>query len=205
MSKQNKEHPTLSAKETTAQQTDEDLMYIFSRADGIKNQQAFEVLYQRHKGPLYRFIKKSINLEQDAKQVFQELWFKIIKNKKQFNTKQKFTTWAYTIARRLLIDQFRINGRMAELNRIESTPENEVSEQPLKQPENEFETRQMAKDLNHAISLLPHQQRQVFVMKHESGLSIKEIAEVTESPHEQVKSQYRYAVQKIKTALERFL
>jgi RNA polymerase sigma-70 factor (ECF subfamily) len=186
------------------QQSDEALMSTFSNKDDVNNQRAFEVLYQRHKGPLFRFIKKSINHEQDAKEVFQELWFKIINNKQQFDQQQKFTTWAYTIARRLLIDQFRKTGRMAELTRIEMNPDSHAVEPSLKQPENEFEAKQMAKELNHVITLLPPNQRQTFIMKHESGLSIKEIAEITAQPAEQTKSQYRYAVQKIKLAMERF-
>ncbi len=184
--------------------TDEQLMSTFSKTDDVNNQGAFEMLYQRHKGPLFRFIKKSINHEQDANEVFQELWFKIINNKQQYDQQQKFTTWAYTIARRLMIDQFRKTGRMAELTHIDDSPETQIIEHDLKQPENEFEARQMAKELNHAIALLPPSQRLTFIMKHESGLTIKEIAEITTQPAEQTKSQYRYAVQKIKLAMERF-
>jgi RNA polymerase sigma-70 factor (ECF subfamily) len=185
--------------------SDENLMSIFSKHKDINNQRAFAELYQRHKGPLYRFIKKSINNEQDANELFQELWFKIINNKMQFNTKQKFTTWAYTIARRLLIDQFRKLGRSAELKQVAIIDETELSDSLIKQPENEFESKQMAHELKTAIQYLPLQQRQTFILKHESGLSLKEIAEVTEQAHEKTKSQYRYAVQKLKLALERFI
>ena len=185
--------------------SDEKLMSIFSKPKDINNQRAFAELYQRHKGPLYRFIKKSINNEQDANELFQELWFKIINNKMQFDTKQKFTTWAYTIARRLLIDQFRKLGRSAELKHVAIEDDTEISGSLIKQPENEFEAKQMAHELKTAIQYLPLQQRQTFILKHESGLSLKEIAEVTEQPHEKTKSQYRYAVQKLKLALERFI
>lgn len=186
------------------QYSDEKLMSIYSKSNDINHQRAFESLYQRHKGPLFRFIKKSINHEQDAKEIFQELWFKIINHKNNYDHKQKFTTWAYTIARRLLIDRFRHTGRMAELTHTETNTEVQVTEHSLKQPENVFEAKQMANELNHAVSSLPHNQRQAFIMKHESGLSIKEIAQITTQPVEQTKSQYRYAVQKIKLALERF-
>jgi RNA polymerase sigma-70 factor (ECF subfamily) len=184
--------------------SDEQLMSAFSKTEDVNNQRAFEILYQRHKGPLYRFIKKSINHEQDANEVFQELWFKIINYKQQYDPQQKFTTWAYTIARRLIIDQFRKTGRMAEVTRMDASPETQAQEHELKQPENDFEARQMSKELNHAITALPLNQRTAFIMKHDSGLSIKEIAQITAQPHEQIKSQYRYAVQKIKMALERF-
>lgn len=184
------------------QSSDEQLMSTFSQTHDANSHRAFEFLYQRHKGPLFRFIKKSINHKQDAKEVFQELWFKIINGKQKYDPKQKFTTWAYTIARRLIIDQFRKTGRMAELTRVNNNSDIQIVHN-LKQPENEFEAKQIAKELNHAISLLPPNQQQVFIMKHESGLNIKEIAQITEQPFEQTKSQYRYAVQKIKSALER--
>jgi len=190
--------------ESFEQYSDEKLMLMYSKQKDINNLGAFEVLYQRHKGPLFRFIKKSITHEQDTKDIFQELWFRIINHKHSYDHKQKFTTWAYTIARRLLIDQFRHTGRLAELNRLEPTPDDLAPEKNLHQPENEFETKLMAKELNNAISLLPFKQRQTFVMKHESGLTLKEIATITSQPVEQTKSQYRYAVQKIKMALERF-
>ncbi len=183
---------------------DEQLMSTFSQNGDNKNQRAFEVLYQRHKGPLFRFIKKSINNDQDAKELFQDLWFKIINNKQKYDQQQKFTTWAYTIARRLLIDQFRKMGRMAELTSFDTNTEQQQEGHQLKQPENEFESKQMTTELNHVIKMLPPNQRQVFLMKHESDLSIKEIAQITAQPLEQTKSQYRYAVQKIKLALERF-
>ena len=184
--------------------SDEHLMSLFSNQNEINNQRAFEQLYQRHKGPLFRFIKKSINNYQDAKEIFQELWFRIINNKHKFDSKQKFTTWAYTIARRLLVDQFRKAGRLNELKELDGNCMKQINSSSIKQPENEFETKQMANELNHSIKQLPHTQQQVFVMKHESGLSIKEIAQITAQPIEKTKSQYRYAVQKIKQALERF-
>lgn len=182
--------------------TDEKLMSTFCNPQDINHQRAFEVLYQRHKGPLYRFIKKSVNNEQDANELFQELWFKIINNKQQFDPAQKFTTWAYTIARRLMIDMFRKNGNQ-DYQEFNEETQNEGN--PLQQPEDEFTHKQMVKQLQTAIETLPLPQRQAFVMKHDGGLSIREIAEITEQPHEQTKSQYRYAVQKLKMALERWL
>ncbi|MEZ5472953.1 MAG: sigma-70 family RNA polymerase sigma factor [Marinicella sp.] len=182
--------------------SDEKLMSIFSNSQDINNQRAFEVLYQRHKGPLYRFIKKSVNNEQDANELFQDLWFKIINSKQSYDPQQKFTTWAYTIARRLMIDLFRKNG-ISEFQEFNEELTN--NESLLQLPEDEFSRHQMSQQLKSAIDTLPLLQRQAFVMKHDGGLSIREIAEITEQPQEQTKSQYRYAVKKLKMALERWL
>ncbi len=187
------------------QLSDEQLMATFSQADDVNNQRVFEILYQRHKGPFFRFIKKSINNDQDAHELYQELWFKIINNKGKFNSEQKFTTWAYTIARRLLIDQFRKTGRMAELTGIKTTADDELVNTSITAPENEFAAKQMSKQLHQTLDKLPPEQRQAFLLKHDADLSIKEIATITQQPHEKVKSQYRYAVNKIKLALEHFI
>jgi len=181
--------------------TDEQLMSIFCNDNDINNARAFETLYQRHKGPLFRFIKKSINNEQDCHETFQELWFKVINNKTQFNPNHKFTTWIYTIARRMMIDVFRKSGRMSELT---ACMENELQDMPLKQPENEFETKQMGTYLQTAIMQLPTAQRQTFILRHDAGFTLNEIAEITEQAIEKTKSQYRYAVKKLKLSLERF-
>lgn len=186
------------------QLNDEQLMSTFSQDDDINNQRAFEMLYQRHKGPFYRFIKKSINNEQDANELYQELWLKIINNKKKFDTNQKFTTWAYTIARRLLIDQFRKTGRMAELTRLDVVGDAEIADNKIAAPDNEFVAKQMSNQLHMTIEHMPQEQRHAFLLKHDADLSIKEIADITKQPHEKVKSQYRYAVNKIKLALEQF-
>lgn len=186
------------------QLNDEQLMATFSQTDDINNQRAFEMLYAKHKGPFYRFIKKSINNEQDAHELYQELWLKIINNKDKFDAKQKFTTWAYTIARRLLIDQFRKTGRMAELTRLDVAGDTELADTSIAAPENEFAAKQMSNQLHMTIERLPHDQRHAFLLKHDADLSIQEIADITQQPHEKVKSQYRYAVNKIKLALEHF-
>ena len=130
-----------------------------------------------------------------------ELWLRIINNKQQFNPEYKFTTWAYTIANRLLIDWLRKNAKNVNANLTEDLTE-EPADTPLNAPDNDLERKRMAKQLTEAITTLPDQQRMTFVMKHESGLSLSEVATATEQPLERIKSQYRYAIKKLKLTLE---
>ena len=74
----------------------------------------------------------------------------------------------------------------------------------MKTPDNDLERQQMTQQLHQTIGTLPMSQRQAFVLRHGSGFSLPEVARITDQPQEQTKSQYRYAVQKIKQALERF-
>ena len=184
------------------QLSDERLMSSFINPNDINHHRAFEILYQRHKGPMYGFITRSLNNAEDANEVFQDAWFKIINHKDTFDPQRKFTTWAYTIIRRLLIDYYRKQPDSGtETNFDEAL--SETSEDPIKQPDNDLERQQMTQQLHQTIGTLPMSQRQAFVLRHGSGFSLPEVARITDQPQEQTKSQYRYAVQKIKQALER--
>ena len=185
------------------QQSNERLMSSFINSNDINHHRAFETLYQRHKGPMYGFISRSLNDTEEANEVFQEAWFKIINHKDKFDPQQKFTTWAYTIIRRLLIDYYRKQPDSGTETQLDETLL-ETSADPIKQPDNEFERKQMTQQMHQTINTLPMSQRQAFVLRHGSGFTLPEVARITDQPQEQTKSQYRYAVKKIKLALERF-
>ena len=124
-----------------------------------------------------------------------------------YHTKEsvvEYIEMAQDVSGKDLIDQFRKTGRMAELTRLDNSEPDELADSGLATPENEFTAKQMSRQLNQTISQLPHNQRHAFLLKYDGELSIKEIAEITQQPHEKVKSQYRYAVNKIKLALEHF-
>jgi RNA polymerase sigma-70 factor (ECF subfamily) len=184
------------------QLSDEQLMSAFCDPNDINHQRAFEALYQRHKGPLYRFINQSVNQPQDVNELFQDLWLRVINHKHQFDPQKSFTTWVYTIARRLMIDLFRKLGR-SQLEPL--ADESSLADVSLQLPDDVFTQQKLQDHLKQAIAVLPDIQKQVLLMKLDGGLSIPNIAEIIEQPLEQTKSQYRYAVRKVKLALERVL
>ncbi|MCF6300330.1 MAG: sigma-70 family RNA polymerase sigma factor [Proteobacteria bacterium] len=181
-----------------SQQNDEQLMLAFASSD----HRAFEVLYQRHKGSLYRYFLKSCNTQSVAQELFQELWLKIIKHKSKYSTDYKFTTWAYRMARNQLIDWYRKNHNT---NTLFDSNENDIEavDLTLPEPENEFERKKIAKSLKFEIGKLPFRQREVFLLHHDAGFTMQQIAEIIESNKEAVKSQYRYAISKLRLALEK--
>ncbi|NNE37546.1 MAG: sigma-70 family RNA polymerase sigma factor, partial [Gammaproteobacteria bacterium] len=94
---------TLSMDENTA---DEDLMLAYQQGDAA----AFEILYLRHKGPVYRYVLRQCKAEDTASELFQEIWMKLIQNHGNYEVRAKFTTWLYTIARHRIIDYYRQQG-----------------------------------------------------------------------------------------------
>jgi len=184
------------------QKSDAQLMSIYAQ-NNIHSQRAFNILYERHKGPLYRFVLKSINNETQTDELFQDLWFRIIQHKDRFNPKQTFTTWAYTIARRLLIDYYRKQGRRYQQSYDDALPEhNDEPSGEYTLPEQVLQQKRHAKALQKAVTELPADQREVFLLFHESDLTIQQIADITDQPKERIKSRYRYAVKKLKNTLQ---
>src|SRR5258708_5728763 len=72
-----------------AEKTDEELMLAYARGDV----RAFDALYQRQRGMLYRFILRSVNERASADELFQETWSRLIAARTRYRVESKFSTW----------------------------------------------------------------------------------------------------------------
>ena len=75
---------------------------------------AFELLYERHKGALYRYLQRLCHSPEMANDLFQEVWSKVIASRERYEARAKFTTFLFHIAHNCAIDQFRRVGRPHE-------------------------------------------------------------------------------------------
>ncbi|HEX6832706.1 MAG TPA: RNA polymerase sigma factor [Rudaea sp.] len=176
-----------------AETTDEELMLAYANGDV----RAFDALYQRQRGMLYRFILRSVTDRAAADELFQETWSRLIASRTRYRVEAKFTTWLLQIAHNLIVDSFRRTRPQAgaeetdEVMRELQIAETERPEQVL----SEFEQRRR---LQRALEALPSHQREAFLLRMEAGLGLDEIAAVTGAGHETVKSRLRYAFAKIR-------
>jgi RNA polymerase sigma-70 factor (ECF subfamily) len=176
-------------------QTDEDLMILYKNGEAS----AFEILYSRHKGPLYRYVLRQCHMESIAEELFQDIWIKVINARERYEVKAKFTTYLYRVAQNRVIDYFR---QSASQNQGDS--ETEIESIPARyqdQPDARSDLQQRAINLLKSVENLPKEQRQVFLLKEEAGMSLQEIAETTGVNTETVKSRLRYAVKKLRQSL----
>ena len=86
--------------------SDEQLMLAYAGGDAG----AFEALYAKHKGPLYRFVLRSVKARAEAEELFQDVWLRAIEARSRYTPQAKFTTWLYTIAHNRLVDHWRALG-----------------------------------------------------------------------------------------------
>lgn len=158
---------------------------------------AFNALYQRQRGMLYRFILRSVHERASADELFQETWSRLIASRERYQVQAKFSTWLLQIAHNLIVDSFRRARPQAGAEETEAVfreldaPESERPERVM----GEFEQRRR---LQIALAALPQEQREAFLLRVEGGLGLEEIATVTGAGHETVKSRLRYALAKIR-------
>lgn len=179
------------------EKTDEELMLAYAGGDLL----AFEQLYQRHRGTLYRFLLRSLRQRADADELFQETWSRAVAARERYRVEAKFTTWLLQIAHNLLIDRYRRARPQASAEETEAVfnrldvPDEEQPDRVL----SEFEQRRR---LQIALEELPEEQRVTFLLRMENGLGLEEISEVTGVGRETVKSRLRYALARIRARFE---
>ncbi len=177
--------------------TDEALMLAYRDGDAT----AFELLYQRWRGRLYRFIAHQARGSSD--ELFQDVWLRVVGARGQYEVTAKFSTWLFRIAHNRLIDHYRSQGR--DIVEFYADPEDDPAES-LPAPEQEMpavmlERRQTAQRILDALAELPQPQREAFLLAEESGLSLAEIARITGVGQETAKSRLRYAISRLRQAL----
>jgi RNA polymerase sigma-70 factor (ECF subfamily) len=180
--------------------SDEELMLSYRDGDAG----AFETLYQRHKGGLYRYLLRKCSNESTAEELFQDVWMKLIGARERYEVKAKFTTYLYQLANNRCIDHYR---RQKTMNPGKQTHEdNEVDNIPgraQEQPENQVEIHQQTNKLLALFNELPEEQQEAFILREEAGMSIAEIAETTGVNAETAKSRLRYAVNKLRVGMSK--
>jgi RNA polymerase sigma-70 factor (ECF subfamily) len=180
------------------QASNEQLMLAFKSGDAA----AFATLVSRHRQPVFNFILRYVGHRQRAEDVLQETWLKVLRNSAEYQPKAKFSTWVYTIARNLCVDCARKES-FRKTESIESSTGSDgsgptlaesVPDRAAPSPARVAHNAQLRPLIERAITSLPLEQREVFLLREIQGIGFKEIAEMTEVNENTVKSRMRYAL-----------
>jgi RNA polymerase sigma-70 factor (ECF subfamily) len=175
---------------------------------GLKRQDAglLDELIVRYQHRLMRYLLYLTGNREQAEDLFQEVWMRVLVRGAQFNGKARFDTWLFTIARNLVIDQKR-KRTMASLDEmIEGGGEDdrpmafEIADgEPT--PFERFANLEDRERLAAALLGLDTIYREVLVLRFHEELSLEEIAKVTKSPLSTVKSRLYRGLAAIKPKL----
>jgi RNA polymerase sigma-70 factor (ECF subfamily) len=178
-----------------AEQSDEQLMLSYGNGDAS----AFELLYSRHRGPLFRFMLHQVREHGTAEELYQDVWQRVISARRRYTPEAKFSTWLFQIAHNRLTDHWRsLQHRPPAPFDAEERTAREADPQTPERQLSAFEERRR---LQLALEELPAEQREVVLLRLEQELSLEQIGEITGVGRETVKSRLRYALDKLRLRL----
>lgn len=188
---------------------DEDLMLAYAAGDGA----AFDALYARHEAALYRFVRRLLGARfaAQADEVFQDTWLRIVAARARFVPQgAAWRTWAFTIAHNACMDRLRVSGREVVLEGAEDGDEPldwlmASLDQVAPSSEDQAFWRAAGSQLLHCLEALPEAQRAAFLLHHEDGASVEDLAQRLALPFETAKSRLRYALKKLRGCMGEYL
>ena len=130
---------------------------------------AFERLYARHKGPLYRYLQRLCRDTDVASDLFQEVWGKVIASRERYEPRAQFNTFLFRIAHNCAMDHFRRAGRVAQMQTDDVAELEEVlAGNEVERPEIQASAAQVKADFKRALDALPPEQRDDCAMRSAS-------------------------------------
>jgi RNA polymerase sigma-70 factor (ECF subfamily) len=165
---------------------------------------AFTRLYERHKGALFRYLLRQTREHAVTEDLFQEVWGRVIASRERYEPRAKFSTFLFSIAHNCFIDHCRRGSTSptARAETLEDETHAALAEASHRGPERQAESAQLASRLRAALDRLPAEQREVFVLHEETGMSLEEIGALTGVGMETAKSRLRYALAKLRQSLD---
>jgi len=163
---------------------------------------AFDVLYGRHRGGVYRYFLRQCRDSAVAEELFQDVWMNLIRSRSGYTVQAKFSTYLYRLAHNRLIDHYRqhrptlVTTDENDCDVVDSLPDER--QQPA---EAAIDLKRQAEQLMSLVAELPELQREAFLLQQEAGLSVEEIAAATGVSRETAKSRLRYALAKLRQGM----
>ncbi len=194
---------------------DDQLMLAYARGDAA----AFDLLYARHQGALFRFVRRLLGhaLAAQADEVFQDTWVRIIGARASYAPRGEgshsasWKTWAFTIAHNLAMDRLRTSGREVQLSGADDDTHDPLEwlqdSLDMSHPSSEDTAywRAAGSRMLHCLDELPGAQRAAFLLHHEDGATVEELAQALNLNFETAKSRLRYALTKLRGCMQAYL
>ncbi len=160
-------------KKNYSKRSDEELMSLYIKGD----RKAFEEIYNRYGNYLLNFFNRKLWQDREKAEDFtQEIFTKLIDRPEQFDATKKFKTWLFTIAGNMCKNEYkRMEIRKPTRNDV---PEGFEARASIKTADQSVDESDFATQLKTELNQLNEKHREVFMLRHFDGLSMKEIAEI---------------------------
>ncbi|NIL99875.1 MAG: sigma-70 family RNA polymerase sigma factor [Acidobacteria bacterium] len=173
--------------------TDTDLRLAREARRG--DRQALETLYDRHKEKLLGYLLKMLGNRQTAEDVFHDVWIKVMQSLAQYRPVQgSFRPWLFRVAANAAVDRLRKERRRVG-PALDAPAGNDTSERVIDRvpddapsPEAEGFGSEIGRALDEALARLPERQRNAVLLRHQQGMSYREISATLQVPENTAKT-----------------
>ena len=194
---------------TMPDQADPDAMLMLRVKRG--DRAAFAELVEKYKQPLFNFVFRTLRDETETEDVAQNTFLQVWKSRARYQRTAKFSTWLFTIARNLCLNEIRRRSRHPAESLEETHAEHD--DQPSRQYEDKkiflpTETAlhgELAQKIEEALAELPENQRTAILLCRQDELSYEEIAEVLDCSLSATKSLIHRGREMLKEKLKPYL
>ncbi|MBM7602629.1 RNA polymerase sigma-70 factor (ECF subfamily) [Metabacillus crassostreae] len=154
-------------------------------------------IYELYYTDVYKFLICFTGNKDDAEDLTQEVFIKVIKSYSNFNKESKLKTWILSIAKHTAIDQMRRKKFYSIFKEIffSQLPSSKKS------PDEQIQGNEDRKELYNAISLLKPNYKAVIILRGINEFSIKETAEILGCTESKVKVDYYRSLRLLKNKL----
>ena len=189
---------------------DDSLMRRYAAGDAT----AFETLYARHHAALYRFVRRLLGpaAATQADEVFQDTWLRAIQARHAWQPQgASFRTWLFTLAHHRAVDCLRKSGREVSTDGEGDEPWEPAAAAWAGWPaasaaaEDQAFWRAAGQRLLDCLDGLPVAQKTAFLLHHEDGLAVDELARALGLGYETAKTRLRYAISKLRSCMGAYL
>ena len=187
--------------------TDNELVERFIAGESRR----FQDLVERYESRMVNFIQRSIGDRDRAQDLAQEVFIRVYRHIRRFDTEKKFSTWIYTIASNLAKNELRNRSRNPLVLFQTLTSSWDDDHRPLQfedssmRPDDLYRQRHLRDLVEKAADQLPPHHREVFILREVDGKSYEEIAEITGTQLGTVKSRLNRARNRFAQIIEPWL
>lgn len=175
-------------------QTDEQLMILLQKG----HESVFEVLFDRHAEKLIRYLDRYTKNTEDARDLCQEVFVRILESAQRYNPQYRFTTWLYTIAGNMARNQLRDEKKRRELV-VRPLQSNEPQDAGLT---HHIENDRIENRVQDILGSLNARERTFYELRFLQQMSIREMSKTMGIPEGTIKSGLFYFLKKISSHLK---
>ncbi len=167
------------------------------------DKKAFNELYKFTSGQTYFFILKIVQNEQDAEDILQESYIKMLEKIDEIDPDRNFTSWFYQIAINKSKDLLRRKNKVFFESIDNEEYDYALEESPEFYPEEKVDKDELCTQVMTAIDELTAEKRACVIMKYYAQMNVNEIAEILNVPIGTVKHRLFSARKDIKSSFEK--